>query len=106
MAILFSFSFVLFVCVRLFLNLTQSMSFRLRDPAMIEFFSYPCLRLKVSSRGISYVSGKLPTYPSPKATLTLTSHLRQNVDLAGERVGSRWSVSQKRIMSDPSQAEH
>ena len=26
-----------------------------------------------------YVSGKLPTYPSPKPTLTLTSHLRQNV---------------------------
>ena len=24
------------------------------------------------------VSGKLPTYPSPKLTLTLTSHLRQN----------------------------
>ena len=41
-----------------------------------------------------------------KATLTLTSHLGQNVDLAGERVGSRWSVSQKRIMSDPLQAEH
>ena len=71
MAILFSFSFVLFVCVRLFLNLTQSMSFRLRDPAMIEFFSYPCLRLKVSSRGISYVSGKLPTYASPKAGFSL-----------------------------------
>ena len=28
-----------------------------------------------------YVSGKLPTYPSPKPTLTLTSHLRQNVGL-------------------------
>ena len=26
-----------------------------------------------------YVSGKLPTYPSPKPTLTLTSHLGQNV---------------------------
>ena len=31
-----------------------------------------------------FVSGKLPTYPSPKPTLTLTSHLRQNVGL-GER---------------------
>ena len=30
------------------------------------------------------VSGKLPTYPSPKPTLTLTFHLRQNVGL-GER---------------------
>ena len=29
-------------------------------------------------RGSIYVSGKLPTYPSPKLTLTLTSHLRQN----------------------------
>ena len=26
----------------------------------------------------SYVSGKLPTYPSPKPTLILTSHLEQN----------------------------
>ena len=29
------------------------------------------------------VSGKLPTYPSPKPTLTLTSHLGQNVGLKG-----------------------
>ena len=28
-----------------------------------------------------YVSGKLPTYPSPKLTLSLTSHLVQNVGL-------------------------
>ena len=28
-----------------------------------------------------FVSGKLPTYLSPKPTLTLTSHLRQNVGL-------------------------
>ena len=28
-----------------------------------------------------YVSGKLPTYPSPKSTLTLNSHLGQNVGL-------------------------
>ena len=31
--------------------------------------------------GSSYVSGKLPTYPSPNPTLTLTSHLGQNVGL-------------------------
>ena len=31
--------------------------------------------------GSLYVSGKLPTYPSPKPTLTLTSHLRQSVGL-------------------------
>ena len=28
-----------------------------------------------------FFSGKLPTYPSPKPTLTLTSHLGQNVGL-------------------------
>ena len=33
------------------------------------------------------VSGKLPTYPSPKPTLTPTSHLRQNVVLAEEAGG-------------------
>ena len=30
------------------------------------------------------VSGKLPTYPFPKLTLTLTSHLGQNVGLGKE----------------------
>ena len=28
--------------------------------------------------GSFYLSGKLPTYPSPKPTLILASHLRQN----------------------------
>ena len=36
------------------------------------------------------VSGKLPNYPSLKTTLTLTSHLGQNVGL-----GDRWEVFQK-----------
>ena len=31
--------------------------------------------------GSLYVSGKLPTYPSPKPTLTLISQLRQNIGL-------------------------
>ena len=31
--------------------------------------------------GSIYVCGKLPTYPSPKPTLTLTFHSGQNVDL-------------------------
>ena len=31
--------------------------------------------------GSLYVSGKLPTYPSAKPTLTPTSHLGQNVVL-------------------------
>ena len=30
------------------------------------------------------VSGKLPTYPFPELTLTLTSHLGQNVGLGKE----------------------
>ena len=36
-----------------------------------------CLTIK----GTKQASGKLPTYPSPKSTLTLTSHLGQNVGL-------------------------
>ena len=44
-----------------------------------------------------YVSWKLPTYPSPKPTLTLTSHLGQNVGLKEGRVGG-WAVSQERIV--------
>ena len=35
-----------------------------------------------------YVSGKLPTYPSPKPTLTLTSHLGQNAGLGEGKVDS------------------
>ena len=38
--------------------------------------------------------GKLPTYPSPKPTLLLTSHLGQNVGLWGGG-GGRWAVSRK-----------
>ena len=34
------------------------------------------------------VFGKVPTYPSPKSTLTLTSHLGQNVGLGKGSVGS------------------
>ena len=41
--------------------------------------------------GSLYVSGKLPTYPFPKATLTLTSHLGKNVGLGR----GRWTVSHK-----------
>ena len=38
--------------------------------------------------GSSYVSGKLPTYPSPKPTLALTSHLGQNVGLGEGGMGT------------------
>ena len=37
---------------------------------------------------VGYESGKLPTYPSPKPTLTLPSHLGKNVGLGEGRVGS------------------
>ena len=37
--------------------------------------------------GSLYISGKLPTYPASKPTLTLTSHLGQNVALGEELVG-------------------
>ena len=36
------------------------------------------------------VSGKLPTYPFPKLTLTLTSHLGQNVGLIRKGVGGQF----------------
>ena len=41
------------------------------------------LQLPVNGRmaGSFYVSMKLPTYPSPKPTLTLSSYLGQNVGL-------------------------
>ena len=47
------------------------------------------------SYGSFYVSVKLPTYPSPKPTLTLSSYLGKNIGL-GE---GRWAVSQKRKMT-------
>ena len=36
------------------------------------------------------ISGKLPTYPSPTPTLTLTSHLGQIVGLIRGRVGGQF----------------
>ena len=38
--------------------------------------------------GLLYVCGKLPTYPSLKPTLTLSSHLGQKVGLGDESVSS------------------
>ena len=35
-----------------------------------------------------HYTGKLPTYPSPKQTLTLTPHLRQNDGLGEGKVSS------------------
>jgi len=51
---------------------------------LLIFYSFPAdvffLFINANSRSI-WVSGKLPTYPSPEPTLTLTSHLGQNVGL-------------------------
>ena len=38
--------------------------------------------------GSLYIYGKLPTYPSPEPTLTLTSHFGQNVSLGEGQEGS------------------
>ena len=46
------------------------------------------LRKVAKIYGPLYVSGKLPTYPSPKPTLTLTSRLGQNVGSREGQVGS------------------
>ena len=40
--------------------------------------------------GSSYISGKLPTYPSPMPTLTLTSHSGQIVGLIRGGVGGKF----------------
>ena len=58
-----------------------------RDCSQSIVFYLPMYCLKESIK----VSGKLPTYPSPKPTLSVSSPLGQNVGL-GE---GRWSVSQK-----------
>ena len=49
-----------------------------------DVFYYPSRNPNRGGGNKPYVSRKLPTYPSPKPTLTLTSHLRHNVGL-GEK---------------------
>ena len=46
-----------------------------------QFFLGKRMEIRLENFRSLYVSGKLPTYPSPKPTLTLTSHLGQNVVL-------------------------
>ena len=49
-------------------------------PRVRLFFLVPIYFLAPATQARSlYVSGKLPTYPSPKSSLTLTFHLGQNV---------------------------
>ena len=45
------------------------------------FLPFRCTSIIKRKYGSMYVFGKLPTYPSPKITLTLTSQFGQNVDL-------------------------
>ena len=47
-----------------------------------------------------FVSGKLPTYPSPKPTLTLTCHLGQNVGLRGRGRGARKRITIPSLFSN------
>ena len=51
------------------------------DRNVLLAFALYSRRLLRSLFGSLFVSGKLPTYPSPKPTSTLTSHLGQNVGL-------------------------
>jgi len=51
--------------------------------------------------GSVYVSGKLSTNPSPKPTLTLTSHLGQNVGLGEGQVGSYGHLIIKSLRAPP-----
>ena len=47
-----------------------------------DILSFPLKWSKAPRRvGFLYLSRKIPTYPSPEPTLTLTSHLGQNVGL-------------------------
>ena len=62
-------------CKNLAKNLLSLIIIAHKWPQMQEPIS-PDLR---NRRFSGYVSGKLPTYPSLKPTLTLTSHLGQNV---------------------------
>ena len=52
---------------------------RMTDPKVhYILFYFPFFKKNHSQElGSFYVSGKLPTYPSPKPKLTLTSHLGQ-----------------------------
>ena len=55
------------------------------------------LRARFCSNSFAmYVSGKLPTYPSPNLTLTLTSRFGQNV-----RFGEGWVGSFPETYIDP-----
>ena len=57
----------------------------------LHYFAHDSLYLSdkcLSSYLRKYVSGKLPTYPSPNLTLNLTSHFGRNVRFEEGKVGS------------------
>ena len=64
-------------------TLTQSLNFK-----TVNYERVTCSHQFSNKSGSIYVFGKLPTYPSPKPTLSFTSHLRQNVGLGEGWVGS------------------
>ena len=68
------------------------------------FFIYCMYKTEVQGKktGSVEVSGKLPAYPSPKPTFSLTSHLGQHVDLGEGYVGSfpKTKIDPKNICQD------
>ena len=60
--------------------LTMSSLFWKDDTDTKSSVYFTCFLAYYNFRSIQ-VSGKLPTYPSPKPTLSLSSHLEQNVGL-------------------------
>ena len=68
---------------------------------MYRFLEWKVIYNEERNFGSLYVSWKLPTYPSPKPTLMLTSHLgKNNVDLGEGQVGS-FPETQKLLLPIP-----
>ena len=73
-------------CFLVLTNFDQSQELKTTAKKSLQFFAFQHVRCRCCYR--SYLDrflntslGKLPTYPSPKPTLTPTSHLGQNVGL-------------------------
>ena len=76
--------------LNLFFNKVCSFYFLRNDhflPRLLKHLLRNLLVLKMVSRSL-YISGKLPTYPSPKLILTLTIYLGQNIGLGEGQVNS------------------
>ena len=74
------------------------------------FFIYCMYNTEIHGKktGSIKVSGKLPTYPSPKPTLSLTSHLGQNVGLGEGYVSSfpKTKIDPKNLCRESSVRSH